>query len=54
MDSNKAELHLLRLIKRSPKKDGWASVSKFVWPLLETVAEDLIEKKQIEDNFLYV
>lgn len=40
--------HLLRLINRGKKEDGWTSVSAVVFPLLLDLPEDLVEKEKFD------
>ena len=40
--------HLLHLAQRGAKADGWAPVSNVIWPLLEIVPTDLLEREWLE------
>ena len=44
---NANQKHLLRLVREGMKEgdDGWAKVSSTVWPLLDSIPVDLIERK---------
>ena len=39
--------HLLRLIHRSEKRDGWASVSQPIWPFIAKLPSDLVELQEV-------
>lgn len=43
LDSNSK--HLLMLIMKCRKLDGWATVSDVVWPLMETLPCELVEMR---------
>jgi len=42
------ERHLLRLASQGADEDGWATVSRIVWPLLAKVPEELLEREWLE------
>lgn len=45
------ERNILRLIQRSPDNaDGWKNVSKLLWPLLNLIRDDLVEKELLADG----
>lgn len=44
------QTHMLRLAMKGAKEDGWAPVSKVVWPLLADIPTDLLEREQAEDG----
>jgi|HubBroStandDraft_5_1064220.scaffolds.fasta_scaffold592327_2 hypothetical protein len=41
---------LLRQIVDEMRSDGWARVSKVVWPVIEKLPDDLVEKKPRDDG----
>lgn len=47
---NDGSLHLLRLTARGAGLDGWAPVSKVVWPLIAQLPDDLVEKRPSDDG----
>jgi hypothetical protein len=38
-------MHILNLAKKEAKEDGWARVSDVVWPLLEKVPAELLDRE---------
>lgn len=43
--------HLLRLVAKGQEcPDGWATVSKQVYPLIQTLPEALVELQPVGDN----
>lgn len=42
--------HLLRLIRQDRDKDGWARVSKQLWPLIEALPGELVERRFTPDG----
>ena len=42
------ELSILRLAAKDAGADGWAHVSKIVWPLIASVPDELLEKRETE------
>lgn len=42
--------HLLRLVSQGEDSDGWATVSKTVFPLIEKVPKALISIEKFEDG----
>jgi len=42
------ELHLMHLVQKDAKPDGWTSVSKTVWPAVLHVSDRLMEKEPNE------
>lgn len=44
------DIDLLKLVKRSPKIDGWAKVSSMCMQLVENKLTELIEVQKNEDN----
>ncbi len=42
--------HLMRLIARGKKEDGWAPVSKMVYPLLPSIPSELVILERFEDG----
>lgn len=42
--------HLMRLCAQGKKEDGWAPVSKVVWPLLADIPTELVEREQFADG----
>jgi hypothetical protein len=43
-------LRLMRLALRDADADGWAKVSKLVYPLLSAVPDDLMERREDGDG----
>lgn len=42
---------LLNLINRSPAdSDGWTTVSKLLWPIVQGMPEQLVEYKPVSDG----
>ena len=50
MQLSHGEKHLLRLIQKGTDADGWAKVSKHVWPLVEKLPTQLCELRATEDG----
>lgn len=50
MKLSHGEEHLLRLIQKEEDVDGWAKVSKQVWPLVEKLPSQLCELRATEDG----
>lgn len=44
------ELSFLRLIRKGDKGDGWAPVSKIVWPCALAMPDDMVERKESDDG----
>lgn len=42
--------HLLRLAMREADAEGWAKVSKVVWPAIVRIPDDLVEKRPSDDG----
>jgi hypothetical protein len=42
--------HLMRLVKKDRKEDGWATVSATVWPVVDTLPVELVEREQFPDG----
>ena len=42
--------HVLRLAIRDADSEGWASVSKTVWPYVTEIPSDLVELRATEDG----
>lgn len=42
--------HLLRLAIKDAAVDGWAKVSRVVWPLVSGLPDDLVEKRPSDDG----
>jgi hypothetical protein len=45
-----SSLHLMRLCARDQDSEGWTKVSRVVWPAIEKVPTDLMEKQQNQDG----
>jgi len=46
------QIQTFHLLQRSPRDgDGWAVVSKVVWPLLNNMPDELIEKEIGGDSY---
>lgn len=41
-----SEIHLIRLISRDSRKDGWTSVGKLVWPYVLKLPAALVDKSE--------
>ena len=41
-------IHLMRLVEQGKKDDGWAPVSKVVYPLLADVPAELVDREQFD------
>ncbi len=52
MKLDAGQQHFLRLARMGMASgaDGWAKVSKVVWPLMATMPEDLLEREPFEDG----
>lgn len=55
MSTTKTELtagdkHLLRLIRREKDADGWAKVSKMLWPIILALPTQLVETRASDDG----
>jgi hypothetical protein len=42
--------HILRLAVKDADAEGWATVSKVVWPLLAKIPDELLEKRPSDDG----
>jgi hypothetical protein len=42
------QIHMLRLVAREADGDGWSKVSTLVWSVVETLPDDLVEKRPSE------
>lgn len=42
--------HLLFLVQKGAKEDGWSRVSEMVWPLLKIIPSELIESRKEDDG----
>lgn len=50
---NASQKHMLRLIRQGADQEGWAKVSKLLWPLVNDLSKELtglIELKPAEDG----
>ena len=45
MKLDSGNLHLLRLAMREADADGWAKVSRILWPVVAKLPDDLVEKR---------
>lgn len=54
MTLDSGTLRLLRLALKEADKDGWAKVSKLVWPLVVALPADLTELRGADDGGGYV
>lgn len=43
LDTN--QLHLLQLAARDSDAEGWMPVSKMLWPVIQFLPDDLVEKR---------
>lgn len=43
-------LHLMGMVAREAADDGWAAVSSLVWPALELIPQQLLERDGNGDN----
>lgn len=50
MKLDHGSMHLLRLAMKGAAEDGWAKVSAVVWPLIEKLPDDLLEKRPSDDG----
>ena len=50
MKINSGQLHLLRLIEKDADGEGWAKVSKNVWPLTSSLPKDLVVLRETADG----
>lgn len=39
--------HLLRLVERGKKENGWSNVSAQVWPFISKLPQELVELKEV-------
>ena len=46
LDTN--QLHLLQLAARDSDAEGWMPVSKMLWPVIQFLPDDLVEKRAAE------
>lgn len=51
MKLNDGELHMLRLAAKGAGPDGWAKVSKLVWPMVQRLPGDLVETREDGSGF---
>lgn len=42
--------YALKLIRKDADKDGWASVSKLLWPVISLIPTDLAEREFFEET----
>lgn len=42
--------HLLSLIRKDKKPNGWTSVSKMVWPLMLKLPRELVELEEVGEG----
>ena len=52
MKLDQGQRHLMDLANREANLDGWAKVSKVVWPLIEKIPTELLEKAPSDDGGL--
>lgn len=45
MKLDSGTLHILKLTAKDADADGWAKVSKLLWPLVARLPDDLVEKR---------
>ncbi len=45
-----AQIHMMRLADKEAGSDGFAKVSKLVWPLAVALPDDLVEKRPSDDG----
>ena len=51
MQLEKGEIHMLKLTKKANKDaNGWAKVSKAVWPSVRTLPSQLVELQETNDG----
>ena len=50
MKLDQGDLRLLQLALKGAGPDGWAKVSKVVWPAVMRLPDDLVEKQPSEDG----
>lgn len=50
MKIDHGDIRLLRLALKGAQSDGWAKVSKAVWPAIARLPDDLIEKRPTEEG----
>lgn len=50
MKLNAGQMHLLRLTLRDGDAEGWAKVSKILWPLVLPLPDDLVEKRESDNG----
>lgn len=50
MELNLGQKHILRLTKRDAGLDGWAKVSKQLFPHIQDLPKDLVELKETDDG----
>jgi hypothetical protein len=43
-------IHLLRLTSKDADAEGWAKVSKILWPICCKLPDDLVEKRPSDDG----
>ena len=43
-------LHLMRLTARDGDAEGWAKVSKVLWPIVAKLPDDLVELRPSDDG----
>lgn len=42
--------HLLSLIRKDKKPDGWTSVSRMVWPFMLKLPRELVELEEVGEG----
>lgn len=50
MKLSSGQLNLMRLAVKGASPDGWAKVSKVVWPMVAKLPADLIELRPSDDG----
>ena len=44
------EMNMLRLAQKEADSDGWAKVSNALWPFIQAIPDDLVERRQSNDG----
>lgn len=52
MKLDTGDRHLMRLATRDAGADGWATVSAVVWPKIEKLPDELVERQSTDDGGL--
>lgn len=47
---NNGDMHLLRLVQKGRDAQGWAKVSKMLWPIVQGLPSELVELRPSEDG----